>query len=104
VVQQDTGVGINIGPGVLDFTEVLEDGRNDVVDGLAEFDEGIVLDVFNGEFSLMDVSGVSVSEDSVTITGNDLSGTEGSLGEFLDLFGGDVVTEFSLNVGLETQF
>ncbi len=98
MVQQDTGVGINIGPGVLDFTEVLKDGGNDVVDGLAKFDEGIVLDVFNGEFSLMDISGVSVSKDGMTITGNDLSGTEGSLGEFLDLFSGDVVTEFSLRI------
>jgi hypothetical protein len=103
MVQQDTGVGINIGPGVLDFTEVLKDGGNDIVDSLAEFDEGIVLDVFNGEFSLMDISGVSVSEDGVTITGNDLSGTEGSLGEFLDLFSGDVVTEFSLQVQQPSQ-
>jgi len=103
MVQQDTGVGINIGPGVLDFTEVLEDGGNDVVYGLAKIDEGIVLDVFNGEFSLMDVSGISVSEDGMTITGDDLSGSEGSLGEFLDLFGGDVVTEFGLKVQQPSQ-
>lgn len=103
MVQQDTGVSIDIWPWVLDFTELLEDWRNDLIYSLAEIDEFVVLDVFNGEFSLVDVSGISVSEDGVTVSWNNLSGGQGSVGEFSDLFVGDVASEFLLKVQQPSQ-
>ena len=92
MVEEDTGVGINIGPWVLDFTEFLEEGWNDVEDDLAELNEGVILDMTNCEFSLMDISWVSVSKHGMSVTWNDFTGSESSLSEFSDTTVGDVVS------------
>lgn len=98
MVEDDTTVGINIGPGVLDLAEFLKNGRNNLENSGGKLNKGIVLDVFSSEVFKMDVTRISVSQDSVTVTGNDLSGGEGVVGELLNLSFGDIVTDFLLDV------
>ena len=96
MVQQDTRVSINIGPWVLDLAEFLENWWDNLIYSLAKLDEVVTLDVSDGEFSLMDVSGVSVSQDGMTVTWDNFTRGEGLLGEFSNLSFRNIVTEFFL--------
>lgn len=98
MVENDTTVGINIGPRVLDLAEFLKNGRNNLENGGSKFNKGVVLDVFGAEVLKMNVSRISVSQDGVTVTWDDLSGGKGVVGEFLNLSFGNIVTDFLLDV------
>ena len=103
MVKEDTGVGIDVGPGVLDLTQFHKNGRNNVVDSLAKINERIVLDVSGGEVSEMGVSGVSMSQDSMSVSWNDLTFSQSSVSEFSDLSLTNIVSEFFLKVKQPSQ-
>lgn len=50
VMQQNSGVGVDIGVGVLDFAEFVEDSRGEGIDLRHKFEEFIIWEMFQGEF------------------------------------------------------
>ena len=72
--QEGTGAGINVGPGVGDLTSSLEDLRDNLVASLHEVNKVVVLNVFISKLELAHEARVSLTEDSVTVSGNDLAG------------------------------
>ena len=86
VLQQDTGVSIYIGPGVLDLAGFSEDWGHDLVDLGNQLEEFIVGQMLEGELALAGVAGIGLTEHSVTVTGNDLAGLEGLPDVVLELF------------------
>ena len=67
VHQEGTWAGINIGPGVLDLACCLKNLRDDLVAGLYEVNEVIVLDVLVSKLDLAHEARVSLAEDGVTV-------------------------------------
>jgi hypothetical protein len=91
VIKQDTAVGVDIRPRILDFTVGFQDIRDDMVALSDQVDQWVVFDVFLSELFLMQKSGVCVSQNGVTVSGDDLSLGDGVDNEVLDFFVGDVV-------------
>ena len=54
-----------------------EDVRGDLVDLADQLEHWVVRKLLLGEFALGDITGVSLPQDSVAITWNNLSGLEG---------------------------
>lgn len=99
VLEEDTGVGVDVGVGVLGLAVLGKDLGGDLVDLGDELEHGVVghllcrvvsililtsnLDCHSwwirtlGELALSRVTGVSLAEDGVAVTGNDTAGVEG---------------------------
>ena len=72
VLEKDTGVGINVRPWVLGFSLFEKDVRSDLVEVRNEFEHWIIGEVLEGEFTLASVARISLTKDSVSVSGNDL--------------------------------
>lgn len=66
VLEEDTGVGINVGPWVLGLSLLGQDARDNLEDLGDELEEGVVGQVLEGKLTLRSVTGVSLTEDSVS--------------------------------------
>ena len=66
-------MGIYVGPGVLDLASLQEDWRHQHVQLGDEFEQFVVREMFESELSLTGVSGVSLTQDRVTVAGNNLA-------------------------------
>jgi len=73
VLKKNTAVGINIGPWVLGLSVLSEDWRNDLVENADELEERIVGKILQSELTLASVTGISLSENSVSESGDDLT-------------------------------
>lgn len=62
--EEDTGVGVHVGPGVLGLAGLEEDVGHDLVDLADELEEGVLRQVLEGKLSLGGVSGVLQSSAS----------------------------------------
>lgn len=91
VLEEDTGVGIDVGVGVLGLAVLGENAGSDLVDLADELEHGVVGQVLLGELALGDVAGVGLAEDGVAITGDDLTGLEGGPEVVLDGLVAEVV-------------
>lgn len=91
VLKEDTRVGIDVGPGVLGLTVLEEDVRDNGVELGDELEEGIGGEVLEGKLTLAGVTGIGLTEDGVTVTGDDLTGLEGGPDVLTDLIIGDLI-------------
>jgi len=99
VLEEDTGVGINVGVGVLGLAVLGKDTGGDLVDLGDEVEHGVVGHLLLGESALSHVTGVSLSEDGVTVTGDDTAGVEGRPEVVSDGLVAKVVTDGLLELG-----
>ena len=95
--QQDTRVGIDVGPGVLGLAGLQQDVGGDLVDLGNELEELVIGNVLESEFSLGSVSGVSLSENGVSVSGNDTS-LQGVPAVLLNLLVGGISTDLGLHL------
>lgn len=93
VLQQDTGVGVDIGPGVFDLLVSTQDLGGDLVDLGDELEQVVVRHVLETELALGGVTGVGLTEDSMTVAGNNTASLESVPQVLLDLLVGDVRTD-----------
>jgi len=91
MLEKDTGVSIYVWPWVLGLALLEEDVWNDLVELRDELEELVVRKVLESEFSLAGVSGISLSEDSVTVARDDSTTLERVPDEFSELFVGNFV-------------
>jgi hypothetical protein len=77
VLEEDTRVGVNVGVGVLGLAVLGEDTGSDLVDLRDELEHGVVGHLLLGEGALSHVTGVSLSENGVAVTGDDTASVEG---------------------------
>ena len=77
VLEEDTGVGVDVGVGVLGLAVLGENTGGDLVDLADELEHGVVGQVLLSELALGDVAGVGLAENSVAVSGNDLASLEG---------------------------
>ena len=99
VLEEDTGVGVNVGVGVLGLAVLGEDTGGDLVDLGDEVEHGVVGHLLLGESALSHVTGVSLSEDGVTVTGDDTAGVEGGPEVVSDGLVAKVVADGLLELG-----
>ena len=98
--EEDTRVGIDVGPGVLGLAVLEENAGSDGVDLGDELEEGIVGDVLQGELTLASVTGIGLAENGVTVTGNNLAALEGLPDVLLDGLVRDILaTELLAHLG-----
>lgn len=76
VLQENTGVGVNVGVWVLGLSVLGEDTGGDLVDLADELEHGVIGQVLLGKLALGDVAGVGLAENGVAVSGNDLAGFE----------------------------
>lgn len=84
---------------VLGLAVLSEDTWGNLVDLADELEHWVIWEVLLGERSLRHVSWVSLAEDGVAVTWNDLSGVEGSPEVLLDLLIGEIVANGGLHLG-----
>mmetsp|Transcript_24868 Transcript_24868/g.46760 ORF Transcript_24868/g.46760 Transcript_24868/m.46760 type:complete len:406 (+) Transcript_24868:283-1500(+) len=89
--QEDSGVRVDVGVGVLGLSVLGEDAGHDLVDGGDDLEELVVGHVLEGELPLARVPGVGLAEDGVAVSGDDLLGVEGVPGELGDGLGVDLL-------------
>ncbi|KAI6759071.1 hypothetical protein HG531_013832 [Fusarium graminearum] len=77
VLEEDTGVGVNVRVGVLGLAVLSEDTGGDLVDLRDELEHGVVGHLLLGKSALSHVTRVSLSENGVAVTGDDTAGVEG---------------------------
>merc|ERR1712126_479550 len=85
VLEEDTRVGIYVGPWVLDLASLEEDGRHQHVQLRHKLEQFVIGKMFQGKFSLAGVSWISFAENSVSVSGNNLSGLQKAPDEVLHL-------------------
>lgn len=98
VLEEDTGVGVDVGVGVLGLAVLGEDTGGDLVDLADELEHGVVRQVLLGELALGHVAGVGLAEDGVSVSGDDLAGLEGGPEVVLDRLVADVVANGLLHL------
>lgn len=103
VLEEDTRVGVYVGPWVLGLTVLGQDTRNDVVQLANETEEGIVGQVLKSELTLSHVTGISLTENGVTETGDDLTTLQSSPDVVLDSLLIGVDTNLILHLESPTQ-
>lgn len=99
VLEEDTGVGIDVGEGVLGLAVLGEDTGGDLVDLGDEVEHGVVGKVLKSELALADVAGVGLAEDGVAVTGNDTARLEGVPKVLGDVLVGKVRADGLLHLG-----
>ena len=103
VLQQDSGVSVHIGPGVLDLAGLVQDGWHNHVHVGHQLEKLIVGKVFQCKFTLACVSGIGFTQHSVTVSGNHLSGFQESPHVVFQLVFGSVETNVFDHLGQEDQ-
>lgn len=96
VHEECAGAGINVGPGVGNLTGSFEDVGDDSVASLYEVNEVVVLDVLLSEVDLAHEAGVGLSEDGVSVSGNNLAAGKGVLDVLSDVILGPGLAELIL--------
>lgn len=91
--------GINVREGVLGLAVLGQDTRSNLVDLADQVEHGVLGQLAEGKLALGDVTGVSLAQDGVTVTGNDLAGVEGGPQVVLDGLVAEVVTDRRLHLG-----
>jgi hypothetical protein len=76
VLEENTGVGVDVGVRVLGLSVLGENAGRNLVDLADKLEHGVIGQMLLGELALGDVAGVSLAENSVAVTGNDLAGLE----------------------------
>lgn len=76
-----------------------KNARGDLVDLRDKLEHGVLGELALGELALRDVTGVSLSQDGVTVTGNDTALLEGRPEVVLDGLVAKVVADLSLHLG-----
>lgn len=99
VLEEDTGVGVDVGEGVLGLAVLGKNAGGDLVDLGDEVEHGVVGQVLEGELALGDVTRVSLAEDGVAVTGNDTAGLEGVPKVLGDVLVGKVRADGLLHLG-----
>lgn len=98
VLEEDAGVGIDVGVGILGLAVLGEDTGGDLVDLGDELEHRVVGQVLLGELALGDVAGIGLAEDGVAVAGNDLAGLEGGPEVVLDGLIGQIVANGLLHL------
>lgn len=98
VLEKDTRVGVHIRPRVLGLTVLGEDTRSNLVDGGNKVEEIVVRHVLKSKLTLSSVSRVSLSEDSVTVTGNNTTSVKSVPEVLLNDLRGNLVTNRVLHL------
>jgi len=98
VLEEDTGVGIDVGVWVLGLSVLSEDTGGDLVDLADELEHGVIGQVLLGKLALGYVAGVRLAEDGVAVSGNDLAGLEGRPQVVLDGLVAEVVANSLLHL------
>lgn len=93
VLEEDTGVGVDVGVRVLGLAVLGEDTRGDLVHLADELEHGVVGQVLLGKLALGNVAGVSLAENGVAVARNDLTSLEGGPKVLLDGFVAEVVAD-----------
>ena len=99
VHEEGAGTAVDIGPRVLDLSSGSEALGDFFVVGLDELNEVIVLDVFVGEVELAHETGVSLSEDGVTVAGHNLARSKSVSDKFSNVLSGPSLAV----LGLESE-
>ena len=69
-------MGVDVGVGVLGLSVLGEDTGCDLVDLADELEHWVIGQVLLGKLALGDVAGIRLAENSVAVSGNDLTGLE----------------------------
>lgn len=96
VLKEDTAVGINIWPWVLGLSVLSEDFWDNMVQLADKLEEWVVWQVLQGKLTLAHVAWVSLSEDSVSESWNNLSRVQSIPNSLLDDFNVSGVSELLL--------
>ena len=91
-------MGVHVGPGVLGLSVLGENLGGNLVDGGNEVEEVVVGHVLEGELSLGGVSRIGLSENGVTVTGDDSSGLKGIPEVLLNVLLGDIRANLGLHL------
>ena len=97
------GAGVYIGPGVADFTSFFKNVRNDSVAGLNEVHEVIVLNVSLSEIELAHEARVCLTENGVTVAGNNLARGENLINIIADIIFSPLCAKVFLEVKEELE-
>ncbi|KAI6756511.1 hypothetical protein HG530_011109, partial [Fusarium avenaceum] len=103
VLEKDTGVGVNVGVGVLGLAVLGEDTGGDLVDLRDELEHGVLGHLLLGEGALGHVTGVSLAEDGVAVTGDNTAGVEGGPEVVSDGLVAEIVADRVLELGEPVQ-
>lgn len=98
VLEEDTGVGVDVGVGVLGLAVLGENTRGDLVDLADELEHWVIGKVLLGELALGNVAGVGLAENGMSVTGNDLASLEGGPQVVLDGLVTEVVADSLLHL------
>lgn len=99
VLEENTGVSVDVGVGILRLAVFGEDTRGDLVDLGNKLEHGVVGQVLLGELALGDVAGVGLAENGVAVAGDDLARLEGGPQVVLDGLVTEVVADGLLHLG-----
>lgn len=103
VHKEGTGAAVNVGPGVLDLACSGKQVGNHLIVSLNQVNEVVVLNVLISKLELEDETGVGLTEDGVTVSGDNLARFKGVGDVGLNIFLGPVLTELSLKVQDEAK-
>ena len=98
VLQEDTGVGVDVGVRVLGLAVLSEDTRSDLVDLADELEHRVIGQMLLSELALGDVAGIGLAKDGMAVTGNDTARLEGRPEVLLDLLVAEIVTDRLLHL------
>jgi len=76
VLEQDTRVGVDVGPRVLGLALFSQDVRDDFVESRDQLEHRVVRQVLQSELTLAGVTRISLSQDGVTVARDDLTTLE----------------------------
>lgn len=76
-----------------------QDTRSDLVDLADQVEHWVVRQLAESKLALRHVTGVGLTEDGVTVSGNDLAGVEGGPQVVLDVLVAKVATNGALHLG-----
>lgn len=76
-----------------------QNARSDLVDLADQLEHGVIRQLPEGKLALRDVTGVSLTEDGVTVAGNNLAGVEGGPQVVLDGLVAEVAADGLLHLG-----
>lgn len=99
VLEKDTGVGIDVGVGVLGLAVLCKNAGGDVVDLGDELEHRVIREMLESELALRGVARVSLAKHSMTVAGNDLAALEGGPKVVLDGLVREIAANRLLHLG-----